>query len=114
VELLKLSSNVNECKPLLAGGGAGAAGLVHPGRGVQVDPIKPTLKAPGTKRLKPEYDELLSMFGYNFNLRSYTLVILNPRKNLLAGRYGYREGFSAAEMTQLRWGPAPLGPSKGQ
>ena len=44
-------------------------------------------------------------------LDSYTLVILNPRKNLLAGRYGYREGFSAAEMTQLRWGPAPPRPA---
>jgi hypothetical protein len=39
---------------------------------VQVDPIKPTLKAPGTKRLKLEYDELLSMFGFKFDLRRYT------------------------------------------
>jgi hypothetical protein len=30
-----------------------------PGRAVQVDPIKPTLKAPGTKRLKLKCDELL-------------------------------------------------------
>jgi hypothetical protein len=29
---------------------------------VQVDPIKPTLKPPGTKRLKLNYDELLSKF----------------------------------------------------
>ena len=40
---------------------------------MQVDPIKPTLKAPGSKRLKLKYDELLSSFGFNFNLRHYTL-----------------------------------------
>jgi hypothetical protein len=38
---------------------------------VQVDPIKPTLKAPGTKRLKLNYDELLSNFAFKFNLRRY-------------------------------------------
>jgi hypothetical protein len=38
---------------------------------VQVDPIKPTLKASGAKRLKLEYDELLSSFGFKFNLRRY-------------------------------------------
>jgi hypothetical protein len=37
-------------------------------------------------------------------LDSYTLVILNPRKNLLGGRYGYRQGFSAEEMAELRRG----------
>jgi len=42
------------------------------GRAVQVDPIKPTLQAPGTKRLKLEFDELLSNFAFNFNLRRYT------------------------------------------
>ena len=42
----------------------------HLGR--QVDPIKPTLKAPGSKRLKLKYDELLSSFAFNFNLRRYT------------------------------------------
>ena len=41
------------------------------GRAVQVDPIKPTLKAPGTKRLKLKYDKLLSSFAFNFNLRRY-------------------------------------------
>ena len=67
LELLKLSSNVNECKPLVearggrggGGGGAGQAGGVR-GRAVQVDPIKPTLIPPGTKRLKLKYDNLPS------------------------------------------------------
>jgi len=43
------------------------------GRPVQVDPIKSKLKAPGIKRLKLKYDELLSNFAFKFNLRRYTL-----------------------------------------
>ena len=38
---------------------------------MQVVPVKPTLKAPGIKRLKLRYDELLSNFASNFNLRRY-------------------------------------------
>ena len=45
---------MNECKPL-------AGGVLRHGSAVQVDPIKPTLKPPGTKRLKLKYDKLLSM-----------------------------------------------------
>ena len=39
------------------------------GRAVQVDPINPTLKAPGNKRLKVNFDEPLSNFACIFNLR---------------------------------------------
>jgi hypothetical protein len=45
------------------------------GKAVQVDPIKPTLKAPETKRLTPKYDELLSTFAFKITLRRYTSVI---------------------------------------
>ena len=45
---------------------------------MQVDPIKPTLKAPGSKRLKPNYDKLLTIllqfcfnFVFKFKLRRY-------------------------------------------
>ena len=38
---------------------------------MQVDPIKPMLKAPGTKRLNLKHNELLSNAGFNFNLRRY-------------------------------------------
>jgi len=41
---------------------------------VQVDPIKPTLKAPGTERLKLKYDEPPSNFAFKFNLRRYTEI----------------------------------------
>ena len=38
---------------------------------MQLDPIKPTLKAPGIKLLKLKYDKLLSNFASKFNLRRY-------------------------------------------
>jgi hypothetical protein len=44
------------------------------GRAVQVDPVKPQLKAPGTNLLTLEYDELLSTFAVKFILRRYTMV----------------------------------------
>jgi hypothetical protein len=44
-----------------------------PGRTVLVDPIKPTLKPPGTELLKLSYDMPFSKFAFNFNLRRYSL-----------------------------------------
>ena len=41
------------------------------GGAVQVDPIKPTLKAPGSERLKLNCDELLSSFAFKLKLRHY-------------------------------------------
>ena len=38
---------------------------------MQIDPVKPKLKPPGTKRLKLKYDEPLSKFAFKFNLRRY-------------------------------------------
>jgi len=38
---------------------------------VQVDPIKPTLRAPVTKRLKLNCVEPLLNFAFNLNLRHY-------------------------------------------
>jgi hypothetical protein len=38
---------------------------------VQVKPMKPTLKAPGSKLLKLSYDEPLSKFALKLNLRRY-------------------------------------------
>jgi len=40
---------------------------------VLVDPIKPKLKPPGTKRLKLKCDILLSNSGFKFKLRRYNL-----------------------------------------
>ena len=38
-----------------------------------VDPNKPTLKAPGSRRLKLEDEKKLSNFAFKFNLRRYTV-----------------------------------------
>ena len=43
---------------------------------MQVDPIKPTLKAPGTKRLRLQYVEPLSNLSFKFNLCRHILAIL--------------------------------------
>ena len=53
---------------MLGGRGDASAG---PGRAVQVDPIKLTLRPPGTGRLTLKYDKLLSSFAFNFNLRRF-------------------------------------------
>jgi hypothetical protein len=36
--------------------------------------MNPTLKAPGSKRLKLKYNKLLSSFAFKFNLHRYTKV----------------------------------------
>jgi len=49
---------------------------------VQVDPIKPTLKAPAPKRLKLNCDKLLPTSAFKFNLRRFiTEPPLNPPEN---------------------------------
>jgi len=53
-------------RPYLADEGGGFGPSL--GRAVQVDPINPTLKAPGTECLKLKCDEPLSMFAFNFKL----------------------------------------------
>jgi hypothetical protein len=42
------------------------------GSAVQVDPMKPSLTAPGSERLKVKCDDLLSSSGFEFNLRRYS------------------------------------------
>ena len=39
---------------------------------MQVDPVKPKLKPPGTKPLKLKYEKLLSNFAVKFNLSRYS------------------------------------------
>ena len=62
---------------------------------MQVDPIKPTLKAPATMLLKLKCGELLSRFSFKFNLRRYTkgrklvprVAMTAPSVNLWAGAH---------------------------
>ena len=81
---------MDECKPLLSGEGH-ARDFSHnsnrireqpcefhtprtrPGRAVQVDPIKPTLEAPGIKLKTLNRGKPLSKFALKCNLRLYTL-----------------------------------------
>jgi len=55
--------------------------------------MNPTLKAPGSKRLKPKCDELLSTFAFNFNLRLYVTVKMlqthGIRNVVIAGKARY-------------------------
>jgi hypothetical protein len=68
---------MDECKPLALGTTEERERLREEagyllGRAVQVDPIKPKLKAPGTGRLKLKNDKVLSNFAFKFNMRRYT------------------------------------------
>jgi hypothetical protein len=45
---------------------------------VQVDSIRPTLKAPGIKRLKLRHDTRLSNVAFKFDLRRYTAAETHP------------------------------------
>jgi hypothetical protein len=45
------------------------------GEEVQVEPMKPVLKAPAPYRLKLTHDELLSSFACNFNLRRFKVSV---------------------------------------
>jgi len=59
---------------------------------VQVDPIKPTLKARGTECLKLVYEELLSIFAFNFSLRRYSKVLHLHRPPHHCRRAGFHGG----------------------
>ena len=64
----------------------------HRGRAVQADPLKSTLKARGTVRLKLKYDEELLKCAFKFNLRRYTV---EPRD--VFGNLATFENFGAIE-----------------
>ena len=62
---------------------------------MQVDPITPKLKGPGSKRLKLKHDRLLSIcyrFAFTFNLRRYTVALKRKMKKAL-GRGLYSSTF---------------------
>jgi len=54
---------------------------------VQIDPIKPTLKPPVTKRLKLKYHVTLSNFAFKFNLRRHNKGDVWNFLNGIEGRY---------------------------
>ena len=50
---------------------------------MQVEPIRSTLKAPGSERLKLECNDLLSSFAFKFSLRPYIAGLDDSVKNFL-------------------------------
>jgi len=73
---------------------------------VQVDPIKPTSKAPGTRRLKLNYDEPLSRFAFKFNLRRCNKEVLerldpNSRASLSRAASALRDAVSPRSIFPL-------------
>jgi hypothetical protein len=67
---------------------------------VQIDPIKPTLKAPGTKPSKLKYDKPLSSFAFNVNLRRYNLEAMSHSNIIvrlaMKTKYVFKISFFAA------------------
>ena len=68
------------------------------GQAVQVQPIKSTLKAPGTKCLKLICDNLLSKFACNFNLRRFATATPTSCSGTT------RQGLPLVHSTQIGWG----------
>jgi hypothetical protein len=73
--LLSFAVNFNLCRCTKEVEGTPKASIKsqrYLGRVVQVEPMQAMLKAPGTKRLKLQYDEPPSNFAFKFQLRRYT------------------------------------------
>jgi hypothetical protein len=82
----------------VAGEARQAAGGRHAVRGeaVQIDPIKPTLKASGTKRLTLKSDEPLSNVAFKFNLCRYNEATAAAVAPLLQRAWRGKRGRDAA------------------
>jgi hypothetical protein len=68
---------------------------------VQVGPIKPTLKAPGIKRLQLKCDEPLSIIAFNLKMRRYTKARPQHSRLLLHVRRAGRGLHSSTSQLNL-------------
>ena len=78
---------------------------MHRGRAVQLDPIETILKAPRTNPLKPNYDTLLSIFAFNFNLHRYTAAGSTAAMRSAGGHpmhYASRQGLTLVHFSAQR------------
>jgi len=81
------------------------------GRAVQVNPTKPTLKAPRTECLKLEHEKALSNFGFKFNLRRYTVEVKEAhRRRGLANRLLHEAEAFGAGLHTTSLDSLPLNP----
>jgi hypothetical protein len=78
------------------------------GRAVQVDATKPTLKAPGTKRLKLKCGKPLSRFAFKVNLRRYSMGWAVVASVVYGAFFGARCGWLQHEGRGLHSFPFPL------
>ena len=92
---------MDECKPLAAGAAGHAA--ARRGRAVQVDPIKPTLKAPEIKLLQLEYGKPLSKFAFTIILRRYIVEVRNGGLDALFGADGRGLHLSTSQLNLGRF-----------
>jgi len=82
------------------------------GRAVQVDPIKPRLKLPGTKRLKLNCDGPLSNFAVKFKLRRCMKALLTAAAPFQRWMRGYHQ--LAAPLEEVLAGWVAAGPAGSQ
>jgi len=77
--LSSFAININCAGPI-----AGERRAVPGGRGraVRVEPMTPKLKAPGIMFFKLKYDEPLSNFAFEFNLRRYDVLVASEATRL--------------------------------
>jgi hypothetical protein len=66
---------------------------------VQVDPIKPILKPPGTKHLKVKCDELPSSLAFKFNLRRYNKAIVFSQYTSMIEIVEWRQGLTLVHFS---------------
>jgi len=84
------------------------------GRAVQVGPIKPMLKAPGSKLLDLTCDKPLSKFAFKFNLRRYSVAVAGDGPHLPRAahaphpRHRQRVDVRAPRRRRRRRGPAAV------
>ena len=71
------------------------------GKAVQVEPMQPMLKTPGTERLKLEYNEPPSNFAFKFYLRRYTLGGTRWRCGATGGTAGGRTPANSSGRPRL-------------
>ena len=82
---------------------------------MQVDPVKFTLKAPGTNPSTLKYDGPLSTFAFKFNLRRYMEAGLDPA--MLAtdlAEYLVRKGVPFRETHHISGAAVKLAEDRGQ
>jgi len=79
---------------------------------VQVDPIKPTWKAPGSKRLKLEHEKQLSNFAFNFNSRRYTVATAAAADATAANTAGPLASVDATDADVVRGRAVQVGSIK--